>query len=75
MTTSPNPLADQAEQLARREARETERPHVPKPYQWRNLVLSISMGMDTRPLAGAVGTRINGERRLVAAFGPDKEKP
>lgn len=36
--------------------------------------LAIHLGMDTRPLLGAVGTRINGERRLAAAFGTEKEK-
>lgn len=79
MTTTQPSLADQAEALAVRELREAREPAppnpagVPQPHQWRNLVLAISLGMDTRPLAGAVGTRMNGERRLAAAFGPEKE--
>ena len=67
MTTTTNPLADQAEQLALRELREQGEV---RPYQWRNLVLAIQLGIHRRPLVGAVGTRINGETRLAVAFGP-----
>lgn len=35
---------------------------------WRNLLLAIQFGMETRPLAGAVGSRIGGRRKLAAAF-------
>lgn len=42
---------------------------------WRNLLLSLQMGVDERPLAGALLTRINGVRRAAAAFiGPDAPK-
>lgn len=72
MNTTTNPLANQAEQLARREIREARRPL--EPHQWRNLAYAMQMGLETRPLVGVIGTRINGEARLAAAFGPEKEQ-
>lgn len=70
-----NVLVKSAEDLAVAESEPKNNPldDLARKAGWRNLVLAISMGIDTRPLAGAVGSRINGKSKLAVAVVDERE--
>lgn len=72
-----NVLVRSAEEIAvaEREPEEKLNPvdELARKAGWRNLLLAISLGIDTRPLAGVVGSRINGRKKLAVAVAADRE--